>query len=147
MAGPDPTGAFDPDDYREQIRAVMLMGLPEDVTLRPTFYFADTVVNEAADPGNRPWDFTQPKTSTVTVTPVRVVCGIEVDPGSKGYTAVGKFEARTATLSFFEDEWDDVDGFIRVLIGGKPYKRGATLEPAGLFEVTTQYVEVIAEDM
>jgi len=147
MAGADPSGAFEADTFREQIRAVMLMGLPEDETLRPTFYFADTVVNDAADPGNRPWDFTQPKASTVTVTPVRVLCGIEVDPGTEGYTSVGKFEARTATLSFFEDEWADVDGFTRVLIGGKSYKRGATLEPQGLFEVTTQYVGVIAEDV
>ncbi len=153
MAGPDPTGAFNPDEFRANIRMVMLMGFPEDEALRPTFHFASTVENPSSDPGNRPWDLQSPVEASNAPDPILVLCGIDVDPGQRGYTAVGKFEASTCTLSFFEDEWALVGasvedgGFTHVMIGGKKYQRGATLEPAGLFEVTTQYVEVIAEDL
>lgn len=152
MAGADPTGAFDPDEFREGIRAAMLMGLPEPEDLRPTFLFPASPVHDAADPGNRPWDFNQPKApeSEPAPDPVQVICGIEVDPGQRAYTSVGKFEARRATLTFFEDEWEAVNTpapFQKVLLGLKPYKRGAELEPGGLFDVTIRRVEVIAEDI
>lgn len=152
MAGTDPTGAFDADEFREGIRSAMLMGLPDDEEMRPTFLFAEVAVNDSADPGGKPWDFNQPKSpdSEPAPDPVRVTCGVAVEDGQRGYTSVGKFEARRATLSFFEDEWAAVNTpgpFVVVLIGGKPYKRGAALEPVGMFEVTTYRVEVTAEDI
>lgn len=152
MAGVDPDGAFDGDEFRAQIRQTMLMGLPEDEALRPTFLFPADPKHALADPANRPWDFTKPRTSESepAADPVRVVCGVTVAAGQRGYTAAGKFEAREAVLSMFEAEWAAVNNpvpFVTVLIGGKPFKRGAELEPAGLFDVTTHRVEVTAEDV
>lgn len=152
MAGVDPEGAFDADGFREGIRSAMLMGLPQDESLRPRFKFPVTTVNASADPGNRPFDFNQPKdpSSQEPAEPLLVLCGIEVEDEQRAYTNAGKFEARRAVLTFFEDEWVAVNEpvpFHQVLIGAKPYRRGATLEPAGLFEVTIQRVEVIAEDI
>jgi len=146
MAGPDPTGAFDPDEFRVNIRAVMLMGLPEDTALRPTFHFPKVVDNANPDPANRPWDFNQPKVTDTTPAAVQVICGVKVKDGTAGYNSAGKFDAREATLTFFEDEWAAVDGFSHVMIGLKKFRRAATLEPQGLFEVTVHKVEVIAED-
>jgi hypothetical protein len=121
--------------------------------MQPTFHFAKQVVNAGADPANRPWDFTQPKTSDDTPEPVVVLCGIVVDKGGDGYTTVGAFEAEIATLAFFEDEWATIGapaedgGFEYVMIGGKRYERGSTLKPGTLFDVTTYRVRVIAKDI
>lgn len=153
MAGEDPDGAFDADEYRAGIRAARLMGLPQDEALRPTFLFPGTLVHDTADPGNRPWDFNVPaieEESTPAPDPVQVVCGVQVEDGGRGFTSAGKFEARRATLAFFEDEWaaiNEPNRFDRVLIGGNLFKRGADLEPRGLFTVTTYKVEVLAEDL
>lgn len=152
MAGTDPTGAFDADEFREGIRAAMLMGLPDDEEMRPTFHFPAGTVNDSADPGGKPWDFNQPKSvdSTPAPDPVLVLCAVKVTDGQAGYTSVGKFLAREAVLSFFEDEWaaaNDPVPFNVVFIGAKPYKRAEELEPVGMFEVTTYRVRVVAEDI
>ena len=152
MAGADATGAFDPDEYRANIRAARQMGFPVDVAMQPTFHFAKVVVNASADEANRPWDFQQPKSADTTPDPIVVLCGITVDKGGSGYTGVGRFDAEVATLAFFEDEWDLIGapaedgGFEHVFIGGNRYERGKTLKPGTLFDVTTHRVQVIAKD-
>jgi hypothetical protein len=151
VAGEDPDGGFDPDEYRAGIRQARLMGLPVDDAMKPTFYFADPTDLDSADPANRPWDLNTPNTATPVDTPdpVQVVCGIVVDEQQRQYTTIGKFEAEKAVLAMFEDEWaavHDPTPFVKVTIGGKPYKRGKTLKPGTLFTVTTHRVEVIAED-
>lgn len=152
MAGEDPEGAFDADEYRAGIRQARLMGLPEDEALRPTFLFPDPTELDSADPGNRPWNLNEPNTATPVdpPDPVQVVCGITTDDEQRAYTTIGKFTADRAVLSFFEDEWAAVNDpveFDRVLIGGNEYKRGDDLRPTSLFTVTTYRVEVIAEDI
>lgn len=151
MAGADPEGAFDPDEYRAGIRQARLMGLPEDVALQPTFLYPSATVHTRADPGNRPWNLNAPAEPPAEEPPPpkRVLCGIITDDLQRAYTSVGKFEADRAILSFFETEWADVNSpvpFVKVLIGGKPYKRAAELKPSALFTVTNHRVEVVADD-
>ena len=148
MAGPDPDAVFDADSFRESLRFAMTMGLPEPVDLRPTFHFPKVTTSVApADPGGLPWDHAAPVVEPSPVASKQVVCLVEPEGGGTGYTNVGKFTARRATLSFFEDEWADIDGWEWVSIGGNRYDRGPTLEPLGLFEVTLYRVDVVAADV
>lgn len=146
MAGSSPD--FDPDQFRADIRAAMLMGTPADVALRPTFRFADTSVYDNADRTGKPWDWSDAPAPTSPVRPVerQVLCAVETDAGPVVFTGLGQFDADRATLTLLDEEFEQVKGFVDVKLGGNVYLYSKTLPPNGLHEVTVYTVLVTAED-
>jgi len=147
MAGPDPRGRFTADKVREKLRFAVEMGLPQDPTNRPTFYFDPPEVSGPTDGNGRPWD---PQTATPVSPPTppkQVACTIEVREGEKDETRFGPFEAQELVLGFFEDEWAEIEGWTRVAIDGRWYRRSYPLTVTTLFDLSFRQVRVEAMDM
>jgi hypothetical protein len=149
MAGPDPTGAFQGDVFQADIRAVMLMGLPNTAEDRPTFLFSDTRQHAEADDEGSPFDWeSTPTVGEPPADPVQVLCAVEpIGQGeaSEG-TNIGTFDMNRARLYLFDEEWEQVANFTSVLLSGSEYMRTKELPTLGLFDVDVHVVEVYARD-
>lgn len=149
MAQPDPSGAFNGADFEAEIRAVMLMGLPNTVTDWPTFRFSDTRTHVDADAEGSPFDWES--TPTVGEPPadeVRVLCAVETigqGEASEG-TNLGTFDLNRARLYLLRSEWGQVAEFTSVLLSGSEYIRVKELPILGLFDVDVHVVEIHARD-
>ena len=137
-----PTGTV-----RDNLRATMVMGLPEIETDRPTFYFDDDKTWTREDMEGSPWDWTATPVSNVQKSPIQVLCAYEYfSPlGRQGafYTEVGEFNPTTLVISMFEEEFGEVFGFAHVWVGPgdtqwwyRTWKPAVGLNDLTLYEVT-----------
>lgn len=149
MAGRDPTGAFQADAFKADIRAVMLMGMPNTVEDRPTFLFTDTRAHVDADAEGSPFDWeSTPTVGEPPPEPVQVLCALEpIGQGeaSEG-TNIGTFDMNRARIYLFPEEWAQVAEFTSVLLSGSEYVRTKELPTLGLYDVDVHVVEVYARD-
>lgn len=147
MAGPDPRGRFRTAHVREKLQFAISIGTPQVEAERPTFYFAAPEVTGPGDDNGRPWNFDDAEPVEPAPDPVQVECSIETREGESDETSFGAFDAQELILGFFEEEWAAIDGWTRVEIAGKRYKRSYPLPPATLFDLTFRRVRVEANDV
>jgi hypothetical protein len=148
MAGEDPTGAFNGDEFRASIRSAMLMGLPNSVEDQPTFRFEQPLVYDDVDAEGSPFDWETIPVVEDAREPVRVLCAVETigqGEASEG-TNIGTFDMNRARLYIFDDEWALVDDFTSVVLSGSEYERIKELPILGLFDVDVHVVEIRARD-
>jgi hypothetical protein len=152
VAGPDPDDPAFAAEFRADIGAVSMMGLPEDPALRPIFHFEDgrTYANE--DSAGRPWDWTASPTDPEPPAGItagngvgEVLVAVEAREGETDETTAGTYEADEYILTFLDDEWAKVSQFTWVSLGGRRFKRGKTVNPIGLNDVTVHQVRVEAD--
>jgi hypothetical protein len=109
------------DSLREVLRRTMVLGMPEEETYRPTFYFDREVSWSRYDREGSPWSWTATPVSDVTKSPVQVLCAYEFfSPlGRQGAfnTEVGEFNPTTMVLTMFEDEFNEAYGFSSCTVG------------------------------
>lgn len=153
MAGTDPDDPGFATEFRADIRATMMMGLPQDEALRPRFHFDRRRAYARTDSGGRPWD---PRTAVPTDpdpdAPIvagdgdgQVLCAVEAREGETDETTVGTFEADEYILTFLDVDWAPVKDFVWVELGGHRFKRGKVTYPPGLNDVTIIQVRVEAD--
>lgn len=145
------------DSIRETLRRTMVMGLPQEESQRPTFYFDRTVTWEDYDSEDNPWDWTVDPVTEVVPASEQVICAYEFfSPlGRQGafYTEVGEFNPTTLVFTMFEEEWERVRGFSYATVG--PSRLGTSAsnrwyfrfwKPAyGLNDLTVYQVHTAAE--
>lgn len=106
---------------RDTLRQTMVMGLPEEESQRPTFWFDRVVTWEEHDSEQNPWDWTATPESDTEPVSEQVVCAYEFfSPlGRQGahYTEVGEFNPTSLVFTMFEDEWERVRGFSYATVG------------------------------
>lgn len=147
MAGPDPTGEFNADETRAELRETMLMGLPNDVALRPTFYFPTDDSFAKASLSGDPWDWeASPLENDPDRAPVRAPCAVEVEGSAIELNAVGQFNPQRAVLTILDVDWNKVGGFHEMTMGGAVYRYSKLIQIIGLFDMDTYIVEVLARD-
>ena len=138
-----PTGVI-----RENLRATMVLGLPETVAERPTFFFEDDKTWTRQDMEGSPWDWTACPPALVQKSSVQVLCAYEffAPLGRQGafLTEVGEFNPTTLVLTMFEEEHDEVDGFNFVTVGPddtkwwfRTWKPAVSLNDLTVYEVHT----------
>jgi hypothetical protein len=138
-----PTGTV-----RDNLRATMVMGLPEIDTERPTFFFEDDKTYTREDLEGSPWDWTATPVVSVVKGSVQVLCAYQYfSPlGRQGafYTEVGEFNPTTLVISMFEEEFNSVFGFDYVTVGPddtrwhfRTWKPAVSLNDLTLYEVHT----------
>jgi len=149
MAGEDPTGAFNGDEFRTTIRGVMLMGLPNAVEDRPTFRFEPALVYEDVDYEGSPFEWeTVPTGGEESREPVQTLCAVETigqGEASEG-TNIGTFDMNRARLYILDEDWVEISDFTSVLLSGSEYLRIKELPILGLFDVDVHVVEIRARD-
>lgn len=144
MAG-DVSG-FKPDEFRKGIRFVMGLGAPDDTGQQATFYFprAATPADSTVDSEGVPFGPEQ-MTFSRARNPVRVPCAIE-DPFTAGIaTGEGPFGAGTIIVTLLDDDFDQVEGFVYVVVGGVRYDYRRELIPRGLGTVTVHRLVCVGE--
>ncbi len=110
-----------PSTVQDKLRQTMVLGLPEDDALKPTFYFERQVVWADHDVEDKPWDWiTAPDTDT-TAAPVTPICATEFfSPlGRSGaqFSEVGDFFPSTVIVTLMEPDYLLVRNSSYVTIG------------------------------
>lgn len=116
---------FDPDAFRTNIRDTMIMGLPNEERLKPTFYFRSTYVypqGTVLDPEGKPIDPRVQATATPSSPPVQVPCAVEFSPDTTNNEGpAGTFWSDRAMLTVLDTDYADIDGAIEVDLAGERY--------------------------
>lgn len=116
MAGSDPTGGFDPDAFRTQIRQVMTMAQPNTV-LPTTFRWVVEETYAIADPGGNPYSWTETPVShatPITISDLVVDCAVEFGGNAESTTEAGEIAQLSAIITLL-----DVDQQALVAHGGR----------------------------
>lgn len=119
--GYDSIAVIDTDFVRDVLRQTMVMGLPEEDSDKPTFYFERAVNWDEHDNEDNPWEWDDSPVSATQKVPQQPICAFEffAPLGRQGahYTEVGDFNPTTLLVSLFEDEFERVRGASHVQIG------------------------------
>lgn len=140
---------FDPDAFRTNITNTMIMGLPEDPTLQPTFYFRAVKTYPAGtllDTEGSPLD---PRIeATVTAPdPVQVPCAVEYTANSTDQeTLIGTFKTGRAKLTLLDVAYELVKDAIEVSLGEVRYNITFQEPPIGLGPVTVYQLHVFPKN-
>jgi hypothetical protein len=161
VAGADPSGSFSADETRQNLRATMLLGLPGDPAKRPIFLFPRERSYAPADDAGQPWDWSQAasgdsddpgpaRTVTCGDDDGQVVCAWEAGGGRGGTqsneTPFGDFDQSRLVLTILDADFELIDGFNRVIIGGNRYRRVYEMPNIGLWDLDVHQVIVEAID-
>lgn len=147
----DPTfgGGFDGAAFKTAIRNAMLMGSPNQVEMKATFRWKDEKSYSKAGPGGRSYDLTAtPMTDTTPVDVVLDTVAVQFVPRTtlSGGTPVGEFDTPRAVITMFTEEYDQVFGCNRVLLGTNTYQVDFWAPPTPLFDVDVFHLHVSAVD-
>lgn len=147
MAGSDPTGNFNETQFRNQIRQTMTMGLPNTVSMQPTFRWVTKPTFSVSDPAERPYNwFTNPNASSpVNPSDFVTVCAVEYMGGSESGTEAGFINEIQAKLTLLDTDMNAVIAHggrqpDQVLLKGELYQiRYITLEALFTVDVYTVF--------
>jgi hypothetical protein len=145
MAGSN--ASFDAQLFRDQIRATMTMGLPEDTAERATFRWNVEKEFAKEDASGHPFDWTSTPTTTVTHADVQVPVAVEFARTSDvAGTAIGNFDMSRVVLTLLDVDHVQVATADEVLLGGNIYDVDFVEPPIGLFTVTVYRWHIRARD-
>lgn len=110
-----------PTKVEDKLRQTMVLGLPEDDALKPTFHFERQVVWADFDVEDKPWDWTAAPVTDTTPAPVKPICAVEFfSPlGRSGaqFAEVGDFFPSTVIVTFMEPDYLLARDSSHVIIG------------------------------
>lgn len=116
---------FDPDAFRTNILNTMIMGLPEDTALQPTFYFRSTATypdGTNVDPTGKAIDPRVTVTLTATQAPVQVPCAVQfTQDNTNDEGLVGTFWTDRATVTVLDTQYALIEDAIEVDLSGRRY--------------------------
>lgn len=150
---------FDTEEVRGNLRAVMLMGLPQDAGQRPVFHFPDRPIYAKHDMAGAPWDFNETKIPPADPPKPDVTCGDadgqivctwtilgrQTQPGQQA--PMGTMNRERLEFTFLDVDYAIVRGFTTVTVGFSVYKYDKTLPHDGLHDLEVITVIVQAEDV
>jgi hypothetical protein len=139
MAGADPTGNFNSDQFRAAIQQAMVMGQPNSTSQQVTFVWLEQDTYSPQGPDKDPYSWSQAPTAVTQAskTYVQVNCAVEMSVAPASGDSMGGFDPSHAVLTLLDVDYINVQGADQVLIGGHTYTidpPGAV--PFGLFDVT-----------
>lgn len=116
---------FDATAFRTNITNTMVMGLPNDDNLKPTFYFRETATYPSGtkvDATGKPIDPRVQPTLTPASDPVQVPCAVEFTlDNSNNSTLVGVMWTDRAVVTLLDTHYVLVKDAIEVDLSGKRY--------------------------
>lgn len=151
MAGPAPNPTFEAN-FRAGIAKAMMMGLQPDPALRPIFHFDGYETYDSEDSSSRPWDWTAEPTNDAPPEPIvggnedgQVLVAVEGREGETDETTAGTFEADEYLITALDLEWQKIELFTWVELGGKRFRRGKQVVMPGIFPIGIHQVRVEAD--
>lgn len=145
MAGTLP--GFNADEVRAGLHLAMEVGLPPNPADQPLFHFPATSTADADSDGQgTPLDWAGSRAGTAPTTPAAVPCAIEAIDDQGNITAFGTVSSNRLVLTFLDVDYEKIEGFDFVLIGGNQYFYQRTLTPMGLVDLGVWQVVVRTTD-
>jgi len=140
---------FDAEAFKTAIRNAMLMGSPNQTAMKATFRWKEDKTYANSAPGGRPYNLRA--TPAADDTPEDVVLdyvAVQFIARStlSGGTAVAEFDTPRAIITMFEEEYEQVHGCNRVVLGGNTYRVDFWAPPTPLFSVDVFHLHVSAVD-
>lgn len=115
-----------PSKVEGLLRQTMVMGLPEDDALKPTFHFDREVAWSDHDVEDKPWVWTDAPVSDTTRSSVQPICTVEFHAplGRSGaqFSEVGDFFPSTVIVTFMETDYLVARDSAYVVIGPEETK-------------------------
>jgi hypothetical protein len=145
----DPRAAgFNAAEFRDAIKFAMHMGLPEDTNERATFQWTPQKTYSKTDAAGRPLSWTAAPLTTNEHEDVQIDVAVEFQryTSGEGITSIGEFHATSAVLTVLDDDYAEVEGADKVLLGGNTYTIEYVAPPDGMFGVTVYQIYLRAED-
>ena len=125
-SGFEAIASIDADSLRETFKRTMVLGLPNNTSEQPTFYFERVVTWAEHDRENQPWDWTDSPLTDTQKSPVSPICAYEFfSPlGRQGatFTEVGEFKPTTVVVTLTDDEFAKVQDSSTLTIGPSDQK-------------------------
>lgn len=119
--GYDAIASINVDALRDTLRRTMVLGLPNEDSEKPTFFWERVVTWSDHDSENNPWDWTDAPLTESQPSPVAPIVAYEffAPIGRQGtnVTEVGDFNFTSIIFTMFEDEFASVAGSSYATIG------------------------------
>lgn len=152
------TAQFDETTFRDAIENTMLMGIPETVTDRLTFWWRRNRTFSPDDPAGNPYDWTaapivdQPGNPTLPDTGgdqslvVPYALEFSARPAGSAYTTLGEIDTSRAIATIMDNDFARIATSDYATIGDVRYRIQFAGPPLGLFGVTVHTLYLEAED-
>lgn len=140
---------FNAQEVRDGIRLAMNIGLPPITNDQPLFVWdAPKETLSTEDEGGTPfvWDAPLPGPEVAPHAPVRVPCAIEYFDSAGELQPFGPMASSHLLLTLLDQEYVQIEGFSRVIIGGNSYEYERTAPPIGLDVVGVWQIHVRSDD-
>ena len=116
---------FNPDTFRLNIRNAMIMGLPDNTALQPTFYFSPGTPTYPGgtimDSSGKPID-TRIQPTYTSPSPVLVPCAVEFAPDSSDSEGLlGTFKQTKVILTVLDEDYISIQDAIEVTVNQQRY--------------------------
>lgn len=144
MAGSNPS--FNAANFRTQIKATMRMGLPTNVADQATFVWEAVKTYANDDPNANPYNLAQAPTTSSQHANVRVDVAVEMLGNDLTDTSVGQINNQHARITVLDEDYAQIVGATKVLLGQNTYEINFVSPPIGLFEVTVYQMDCTAID-
>jgi hypothetical protein len=151
-------GGFDEATFRAAVLNTMLMGMPEDVTERLTFFWKRTQTFATPDLAGNPYDWTAAPTVDLPGNPKLPDSGTDqgvVVPyalefaatlAREANTVLGGIDTSRAVVTLMDKDYDKIRTADYARIGDTRYRLLFDAPPQGLFGVTMWTLYLEAED-
>lgn len=152
------SGAFPETTVRTAILDTMLMGMPEDVDKRLTWYWKRAQTFSPDDPAGNPYDWTATPIVDDPGNPVlpdpggdqslQVPYALEFSarPAGSATTVLGEIDTSRAIVTMVETDFEKIKTADYAIIDDSRYRIQFDAPPVGLFGLTVYTVYLEAED-
>jgi hypothetical protein len=153
-------GGFAESTFRDAVYNTMLMGMPEAVEERLTFWWERDKTYTPDDPAGNPYDWTAPPIVDDAGNPVLPDPGTPTDqslivpyalefsarPAGSSNTVFGEIDTSRAVVTIIDSDFDKVRTADYATIADTRYRIQFKGPPTGLFAVTVHALYLEAED-
>lgn len=138
VADPNFGAGFSASDFRTNIRNTMLMGLPEDRALWPTFLWSVKRTYASQDPAGKPYNFSARPVTEVTHDPVRVPVAVEFASNTtlSENLPAGIVETTKVIVTILDEDYAEVKSADTIQMDQSDYRISFVAPVVGLFDVT-----------
>jgi hypothetical protein len=140
--------AFNATVFRENIRATMVMGMPNSIDKQVTFKWSPDTTYNSIDTAGVPYDATDVPVTTETHADVIVPVAFEfaARPAGSLETSMGEFDTSRIVITILDTDWEEVVGADQIQIDEATYDIQFVAPPFALFDVDVYQIFAIARD-
>lgn len=133
---------------RAALKSTMQMAAPNSVDERVTFVWPEVSIVNNPNAAGRPFDFNAENelVNSDKHEDVQVDCAVEFVERATYGTAIGQFENPRVVITMLDEDFIQVEGASKVLLGGNTYTWNFTEPPNAIFKIGVYRLHCTADD-